>query len=439
MNTLVVTPGKVNDARIEVPGDKSISHRALILSAVVGGNTVVRSMLQSADIKCTEDALRALGVAVNYRNTCQGEFWYVESPGTHAFEQPSAAIDCGNSGTSLRLLSGVLAAQPFRVTLQGDDSLSRRPMQRIAEPLRKMGAKIELSASGTAPMNITGSTDLQGIDYELPVPSAQVKSAILLAALQANGGTRIRAALPSRDHTERMLRSFGANIELDGDNLRLEPGRVLNTGGAIDVPGDLSAAAFFLGLAALSEAEFEIPGVGVNPTRNGVITLLRRMGATIEVVNPRETPGTEAVADLLVRRGDLRGIEISAQDVALAIDEIPVLLVAAAQADGETILKGAGELRFKESDRLSAMAEGLRALGIVVEEQDTGLRVQGGQLKGGTVDARGDHRVAMAFAIAAARAESEVVIHNAHNIDTSYPGFLADLKRTGVIVASRAT
>lgn len=428
---LTVHPGPVRGGVLGVPGDKSVSHRALLIAALAEGETRIRGLLESEDCLATVAALRALGVAVEKT----GEEWRVVGRGMDGWRAPSGVIDCGNSGTAMRLLAGMLAGQPFVATLTGDASLRSRPMRRVAEPLGLMGAAIETTSAGTAPLIVHGSAHLEAIEYRLPVTSAQVKSAILLAGLRADGETRVIEPGISRDHTEIMLTAFGVPVSTEGNTVRLHgPARPVSPG-LLEVPGDLSSAAFFLVLAALSSGcRIELRNVGVNPTRDGVLRLLRRMGANIEVRNLRETAAGEPVADLVAGYAPLRGIVIGPEDVALAIDEIPVLLIAAAQAQGRTVLRGAGELRVKESDRLAVMARNLRALGISVEEYEDGLAVEGGRLRGGEVDAAGDHRIAMAFAVAATVADAPVTIMNSDNIRTSYPGFAADARQLGVDV-----
>lgn len=427
--SLTVFPGSVRGGTLSVPGDKSVSHRALILSALAEGETVIHGLLESDDCLATVAALRALGVDVEKR----GSDWHVAGRGLHGLRAPDKAIDCGNSGTAMRLLAGVLAGLPFEATLTGDASLSRRPMRRVAEPLGEMGASIETTTAGTAPLVVRGTSGLRAIEYRLPVPSAQVKSALLLAGLRAEGAMRVIEPGISRDHTERMLAAFNVRVERRGKAVVLEgPARLISPG-VVDVPGDLSSAAFFLVLAAIAPGcRIELLNVGINPSRDGVLRLLARMGGRIEIRNRRETRGGEPVADLVGESAPLQGIEISPEDVALAIDEIPALLVAAACARGSTVIRGAAELRVKESDRLALMARNLQALGIAVEEDHDGLVVEGGRFQGGTVDAAGDHRIAMAFAVAGAVAGGPVTIMHAENIKTSYPGFAEDARRVGL-------
>jgi 3-phosphoshikimate 1-carboxyvinyltransferase len=334
----------------------------------------------------------------------------------------------------MRLMAGLLAGQAFDSELVGDASLSRRPMARVIEPLRAMGACVEGGDGGRPPLRITGGQRLRGIDYRMPVASAQVKSALLLAGLYASGATAVTEPAPTRDHTERMLGAFGRPVTREAGTVRL-----LESGGAlsacpVDVPADISSAAFFLvGASIAPGSELRLTGVGVNPTRTGIIDVLRRMGADIRIDQPRESGG-EPVADLVVRHAPLRGIEIPPALVPLSIDEFPAIMVAAACAEGETVLSGAGELRVKESDRIAAIAGGLAALGVSVEERADGLRVRGGRVSGGVVDSFGDHRIAMAFAIAALRAEGPVTVMDTRNVATSFPGFPALARRAGLAI-----
>jgi 3-phosphoshikimate 1-carboxyvinyltransferase len=426
-DTYVVAAGGSLHGRFTVPGDKSISHRALMLGAIAEGRSVVRGFLESEDTLATRRALEAMGVAFESRDATLG----VHGVGLHGLRPPAGPLDLGNSGTSLRLLSGLLAGQGFAVTLTGDASLMRRPMGRVVAPLAAMNARIACSADGTPPVSIDASPGLRGIRYALPVASAQVKSAVLLAGLYADGETCVSEPAPSRDHTERMLARFGVPIEREGGRACVRGGATL-TATEVDVPADLSSAAFFMvGAAIGAGSRITIDNVGVNPTRTGVVEILRLMGADIVLHHPR-TLGGEPVADIEARCGDLRGVEIPPELVPLAIDEFPALLVAAACARGRTRLTGAGELRVKESDRIAAMAEGLHGLGIETEVAPDGITVIGGALRGGEVDSRGDHRVAMAFAMAALRAEGEIRIARCRNVATSFPGFAALARRAGL-------
>ena len=431
-DALIVTPSDLENVTLNVPGDKSLSHRALIISALAEGTTSIHGLLRSEDVEKTRAALQSLGVSINCdqpvsSDTCD----FVEGCGLKGLRAADRDINCGNSGTTMRLLAGILAGQIFNSRLTGDVSLQRRPMLRIAEPLRKMGAKIQLSSNNTAPIEFIGMPGLQTIDYKMPVPSAQVKSAILMAGLYAEGWTRISEPAPCRDHTERMLEACGVQIERAGNAVNMKSPGKLQSLGTVDIPGDLSSAANFLVLAVLSGTKITLPRVGINPTRDGVIRILRRMGAQLDVDKRRQTQGGEPVADLVASGGQLRGVEISSEDVALAIDEIPILMVAAACASGETVLRGADELRLKESDRLFTMANGLRVLGVDVQDTKNGLVVRGGRIQGGNVDGHGDHRVAMAFVVAGLIADGPVQVRNCRNISTSYPSFVRDLRTLG--------
>ncbi|MEQ8954005.1 MAG: bifunctional prephenate dehydrogenase/3-phosphoshikimate 1-carboxyvinyltransferase [Gammaproteobacteria bacterium] len=402
-----------------VPGDKSISHRAVILGAIANGVSRITGFLEGEDALNTVAAFREMGVTITGPRNGNMTIYGVGKDGLKAPRRP---LYMGNSGTAMRLLAGILAAQDFSSTLSGDESLSRRPMSRIAVPLKEMGARLDTTAQGTPPLQIHG-TALQGISYELPMASAQVKSCLLLAGLYAEGVTEVVEPEICRDHTERMLAGFGVALEVEQGRCRLRGGQQLQPGD-IDVPGDISSAAFFLVAAAITPgASLQINHVGVNPTRVGIINLLQAMGADISLTN-RRTVGGEPVADIVVKQQPLSGIEIPAAQIPLAIDEFPALFIAAACAAGETTLHGAEELRVKESDRIDAMAVGLSSLGIETETYPDGIRICGGALAGGEIDSRGDHRIAMAFAIAGIRASGNIRIHNCANVNTSFPGFV---------------
>lgn len=426
----VVQPGGNLQGELRAPGDKSISHRALLLGGIASGVTSISNFLESEDCLATLRILRVLGVAVNHLRNGEIQVHGVGRDGLHA---PTRTLECGNSGTSMRLLSGLLAGQSFVSTLDGDDSLRRRPMQRVIEPLTQMGARFE-SSGGHAPLTVCGRQPLKPLHHELPVASAQVKSAILLAGLHANGETWIREPAISRDHTERMLQAFNCKVLRAEDWIGVHGGSELQ---AVDiaVPNDLSAAAFFLVGAAISPGTtFTIKGIGINPTRDGVLRLLRRMGSEIHLKNERFL-GVEPVADIEVRGRDLRGIEITPADVPLAIDELPALLVAAAAAHGQTTLYGAAELRIKESDRLAAMADGLRRLGVPVELFEDGMRVTGvDNFQGGEINSFGDHRIAMSFAMAAMHSTEPIRIRDCRNVDTSFPAFAETARSAGLSI-----
>jgi len=415
--------------RITVPGDKSISHRALMLGALAEGQTTITGFLAGEDCLATLAALRAMGVDIQRRDaTTLG----VTGRGLYGLRPPPGVLDLGNSGTAMRLLTGLLAPQPFDAVLTGDASLRRRPMERVAAPLRRMGADVT-TEGGCPPIRIGGGRTLEGIRYALPVASAQIKSALLLAGLYARGETCVVEPGISRDHTERMLRQFGWPVEQAEGRVSIESGAVLQAT-AVDVPGDFSSAAFMV-LAALlaKEGELVIDGVGLNPTRTGLLRILELMGADIDVSCCSDGPG-EPVGRLRVRPSRLQGVVIPPELVALAIDEFPLVFVAAALADGDSIVSGAAELRHKESDRIAVMAEGLVSLGIDVEERADGARISGGRLRGGEVDSHGDHRVAMAFATAAVGADGPIRVLNTENVATSFPGFAAQAGKIGMSV-----
>jgi 3-phosphoshikimate 1-carboxyvinyltransferase len=427
-----VQPGGALKGALRVPGDKSISHRSIMLGSIADGVTRISGFLEGEDSLATLNAFRAMGVGIEGPE--EGKV-IVHGVGLNGLRAPAAALDLGNSGTSMRLLSGLLAGQTFDVELTGDHSLASRPMRRVTEPLASMGAEIATTPRGTAPLRIRGGRKLRGIEYELPVASAQVKSCLLLAGLYADGRTCVREPAPTRDHTERMLAGMGYAVEVQGPEVCLEGGGRLKAV-SIDVPADISSAAFFLvGASIAPGSELLLEHVGINPTRTGVIEVLRLMGADIEILNPRDVSG-EPVADLRVRATQLHGIDIPRQLVPLAIDEFPALFVAAACASGQTVLTGAEELRVKESDRIQVMADGLQALGIEAEATADGMIIQGGCLNGGRVDSKGDHRIAMSFAMAALRANGSVEIDDCANVSTSFPGFVELASRAGLSIAS---
>jgi 3-phosphoshikimate 1-carboxyvinyltransferase len=410
-----------------VPGDKSISHRALMLAGIADGETLVEGFLESEDCLATLTAMRSLGVHIEQPDPRTVR---VQGTGMRGLSGPEAALDMGNSGTAMRLFSGLLAGQRFDSELIGDASLMRRPMERVAVPLRQMGAVIETD-SGRPPVRITGCRHLRAIRYELPIASAQVKSAILLAALYADGTTSIKEPASTRDHSERMLRTFGVNVQVNDGRIEIErPSRLL--GCRLEVPGDFSSAAFFIVAGCLAaDGVLRLRNVGVNASRTGLLDVLRLMGAEIRVTNQRSS-GAEPVADLEIERRDLTGIDVPRDLVPRAIDEFPALLVAAACARGETLVTGAEELRVKESDRIAAMAQGLQALGIRTEVQADGMRVFGGAIRGGRVESLGDHRIAMAFAIASVRASAPIEITDVANVTTSFPGFVDTARHVGL-------
>ena len=432
----IVKPGGALCGHLRVPGDKSISHRAIMFGALAEGTTTITGFLEGEDCLATLRAFRAMGVRIDGPD--HGRV-IVQGVGLHGLHASAEPLDMGNSGTSMRLMSGLLAGQSFHTVLTGDASLTRRPMRRVTEPLALMGAQIDASERGTAPLRIHGGQHLRGIDYALPVASAQVKSCLLLAGLYAEGMTRVTEPAPTRDHTERMLEGFGYPLRREGDRSVAVMGGGCLTGTAIDVPADISSAAFFLvGASIAPGSDLLLEHVGVNPTRTGVIDILQLMGADIDILNPR-LAGGEPVADLRVRSAPLRGIRIPEHLVPLAIDEFPALFIAAACAEGETVLTGAAELRVKESDRIQVMADGLSVLGIAAQPTPDGIVIQGGALAGGTIDSHGDHRIAMSFAMAALRAGGPIRIQDCANVNTSFPGFVALARNAGLSIQEQET
>lgn len=406
--------------RIRVPGDKSVSHRAVMLASLAEGVSHISGFLEGEDTRATARAFAQMGVRVE---SPEASVRIVHGVGLHGLSAPAAAIDCGNAGTGMRLLAGLLAGQGFDSELVGDESLTRRPMNRVVLPLRQMGAAIDTVAEGRPPLRIHGGKPLQGIRYELPVASAQVKSALLLAGLYAQGETETIEPHPTRDYTERMLTAFCVDIDFAPGRARLRGGQPLRAT-EVQVPADFSSAAFFLVAASLVPgSDLLIEQVGINPRRTGLLDALRLMGADITLEN-RSEHGGEPVADLRVRHARLRGAVIPEHVVPDMIDEFPALFIAAACAEGVTTVSGAAELRVKESDRIRSMAEGLQALGARIEERPDGAVIEGGVLHGGTVHARGDHRIAMSFAIAGQLSAGDVRIEDCANVATSFPGFV---------------
>jgi len=401
-----------------VPGDKSISHRALILGALADGTSVVRGLLDAADVRSTRACLEALGVALEADGACVR----VHGRGLGGLQRPLRTLDCGNSGTTMRLLAGVLAGHPFDATLTGDASLCRRPMGRVADPLRRMGAGVLLQPGDVAPLTIRGTAALHAIDVELPVASAQVKSAVLLAALHARGTTVLGGRTDSRDHTELLLGHFGVPLQIAAGRVAVDGGQRLRAA-PLDVPGDPSSAAFLWAAAAcLPGGPLEVRDVLLNPTRTGFLRVLQRMGATVEVEVTGCRP--EQVGVVRVGARGLSATEVDAAEIPALVDELPMLAVLATTAEGTTVIRGAAELRQKESDRIEAVAANLRALGVSLDTFDDGLAVRGPQrLRAGRVRSGGDHRVAMAFAVGALWAEAPVEIDDAGCVDVSWPGF----------------
>jgi len=425
--TFQLTPGGVLHGALRVPGDKSISHRAVMFGALAQGVTEVEGFLTGEDCLRTMQAFQAMGVQIEQPSPTQLR---IDGVGLHGLQTPAAVLDLGNSGTSMRLMAGLMSGQSFSCTLTGDASLSRRPMKRVIAPLEQMGARIE-SNDGRSPLVIHPVSQLRAIRYDSPVASAQIKSCVLLAGLYAQGRTEVFEPEASRDHTERMLRAFGVEVAAHAGYAAVDGGQRLRAT-RVDVPADISSAAFFLvGAAITPGSDVVLRDVGINPTRTGIVEVLRQMGADIQVENERMFGG-EPVADLHVRGGTLQGIEIGHDLVAASIDEFPAIFIAAACAEGETVVTGAEELRVKESDRIQTMCDGLNALGIDAVALADGMRVRGGQMQGGTIDSHGDHRIAMSFAIAALRAAAPITILDCANVNTSFPGFAALAQGAGL-------
>ncbi len=421
-STVRIDPARRLEGSVRVPGDKSIGHRALLFGAIARGATHIRGLPDGQDVASTARVLAGLGVRIEG----EGPDRVVHGRGVDGLRAPDGPLDCGNSGTTMRMMAGLLAGRPFESVLVGDESLSRRPMRRVLEPLEAMGARTR-STEGHAPIAIHGGP-LHGIHCSLPVASAQVKSALLLAGLQADGPTVVEEPGPSRDHSERMLRAMGARLTVESRRVTIEPAAELAPLD-VQVPGDVSSAAFFLVAGSIvREGRVVIERVGVNPTRTGVVDVLRAMGASIEFRDER-IQGGEPVADLVVSPRPLRGVEVAGEDLVVrTIDELPVLAAAASLATGRTVVLGAGELRIKETDRITAIVDGLRALGARIEELEDGFAVEGpARLRGAPVDSRGDHRIAMALAVAALAAEGPTTIANAGAVAISYPGFFRTL------------
>jgi 3-phosphoshikimate 1-carboxyvinyltransferase len=434
MQSYFCQPGSTIGGEITVPGDKSVSHRSLMLGGIAEGTTHVRGFLESEDCLATLSALRSLGVNIGRHG---GNRVTIHGVGPDGFKPPSAPLDMGNAGTAMRLFMGLLAGQKFDSTLVGDASLMKRPMERVAVPLRLMNASIA-TQNGLPPVEIRGGQQLRAIDYTLPMASAQVKSALLLAALKADGRTHVTEPAPTRDHTERMLGAFGVDTIRNDRTVSIEGGQSLR-GTEVDVPGDFSSAAFFLVLGALAAKKgLTLRNVGINPTRTGLLDMLTLMGATIRV-RPKPMAQSEGravgepLADIDVEASALRGITVPEALVPLSIDEFPVVFIAAACAEGETLVRGAHELRVKESDRLAVMAEGLARLGVEHELLPDGIWIRGGAgFSGGTIDSHGDHRIAMAFAMASVRASGPLEIRDVANVATSFPGFVQTARSAGL-------
>jgi 3-phosphoshikimate 1-carboxyvinyltransferase len=427
MKFIVDNGGRLS-GNIRVPGDKSISHRSIMFGSIAIGTSHISGFLEGEDSLNTLRAFSAMGVSIEGPENGRV---VIHGVGMRGLKKPAQALELGNSGTSMRLLAGLLSGQAFDVVLTGDASLSKRPMERVTRPLALMGAKVSTADGGRPPLEISGGCEIHGIDYQLPMASAQVKSCVLLAGLYANGRTCVTEPAPTRDHTERMLNAFSCSVEKTGATACIQGPATLKACD-IDVPADISSAAFFMVGASIAQgSEITLEHVGINPTRTGVIDILRLMGADIELMNQAEAGG-EPVADIRIRSARLKGIHIPEELVPLAIDEFPVIFVAAACAEGETVVTGAGELRVKESDRIQVMADGLQTLGIDAQPTRDGMVIEGGTPGGGCVDSHGDHRIAMAFSMAALRALGEIEISDCANVNTSFPGFVEQAGEVGL-------
>ncbi len=428
MSKFIANPVRMLSGHLKVPGDKSISHRCIMLGSLANGVTKVSGFLEGEDVLSTLKAFQAMGVKIQ----SDGDNVTIHGVGLYGLTKPSKPLDLGNSGTSMRLMAGILAAQNFDCQLIGDESLSKRPMGRVISPLTKMGAVIESNA-GKPPLKIKGGQQLKGIYYDLPIASAQVKSCVLLAGLYAQGETCVGQPVPTRDHTERMLTGLGYQIDISDNQMCLSGGGELNAV-QIQVPSDISSAAFFMVAAAIApKADIVLTGVNINPTRTGVIDILKLMGANITLKNKYETGG-ELLADIRVQSSQLTGIHIPKNLVALAIDEFPAVFVAASCAQGETVLTGAKELRVKESDRIQVMADGLNILGIKNTVLEDGIKIQGGVFSkpNAMIESHNDHRIAMAFAIASLRCDYPIEINGVENVKTSFPSFVTLANSAGM-------
>ena len=420
MSDFLASPCNSLSGVITIPGDKSISHRAIMMGSIANGVTKVSGFLEGNDSLATLKSFQKMGVDIEQ----SGSKLTIKGLGMHGLKAPTKPLDLGNSGTSIRLMSGLLSAQSFDSELCGDESLSKRPMDRIIDPLRQMGAKI-YGVNSKPPLSISGNQPLKAITYELPIASAQIKSCLLLAGLYAEGETCIVENVTTRDHTERMLRGFGYQVTCSDNCITLDGGGELEACD-IDIPSDISSAAFFMVAASIAEnADLTLKAININPTRTGIIEILKLMGADITISNETEMAG-EKTADIQVRSADLKGIEIPNELVPLAIDEFPVLFIAASCAEGETLLTGAKELRVKESDRIQVMADGLKVLGIKTEVLDDGIRIQGGQFSkpSAPIKSHHDHRVSMSFAVASAACNFDIKIEGVDNVKTSFPNFV---------------
>ncbi len=427
MTSFTCSPGEKVSGTIRVPGDKSISHRSIILSSIATGVSHISGFLQGEDSLNTIRAFQQMGVEIER----QQDRVCVKGAGLHGLTASATDLEMGNSGTAMRLMLGLLAGQSFDSRMVGDESLSSRPMLRVIEPLQAMGASIASEPGGRAPLQVRASPGLKAIEYDMPVASAQVKSCLLLAGLYADGETVVREPAPTRDHSERMLRAYGCEVTSVDREIRMPAGQQLSACD-VEVPADISSAAFFMVAASIaSGSDITLQHVGVNPTRTGVIDILKLMGADLELLDQRDVGG-EPVADIRVRSAPLSGIDIPVELVALAIDEFPVLFIAAACAQGTTRLSEAEELRVKESDRIQAMADGLTQLGVTTQVNADGIVIEGGLMGGGTVDSHGDHRIAMAFSVASLCAQQVICIKDCANVNTSFPGFADLAQQAGI-------
>lgn len=426
-------PANKISGEIRVPGDKSVSHRSIMFGSIAEGTTHVTGFLEGEDSLNTLRAFKAMGVEIE--GPVDGKVT-IHGVGMNGLKKPETTLDMGNSGTSMRLLSGLLSGQAFDLELAGDASLTKRPMKRVTDPLALMGAQVDTAEGGRPPLKIHGGSKMKGINYNMPMASAQVKSCLLLAGMYAEGETSVVEPAPTRDHTERMLTAFGYPVKTQKDETGLNQ-MSLQGGGKltacdIDVPTDISSAAFFMVMGAIAkDSDILIKHVGINPTRTGVIDILKLMGADITLENHQEVGG-EPVADVRVRSSQLKGIHVPEELVPLAIDEFPVLFVAAACAEGQTVVTGAHELRVKESDRIQVMADGLVTLGVDATATDDGMIINGGPIKSGTVNSHDDHRIAMAFSVASLGAEGEIVIDDCDNVNTSFPTFVQLANQVGL-------
>ena len=429
MNSFTLVSNKVNslNGEIEVPGDKSISHRAVILSMLSEGQTVIENYLSSEDIFRTVEISRILGADIYLKN----EIMEVHGIGLEGLIEPRKVLNFGNSGTSIRLFMGILAAQKFESVLTGDKSLRKRPMERVAEPLRAMGADIETN-KGNLPVKIKATNGLNNLRYRLDIPSAQIKSAILLASLFTDGKTIIETDTETRDHTEIMLKDFSSSIEVDDKTISIVGGNIFSPE-YIYVPGDLSSASFLILAGLISkDSELKIKNVGLNPTRMGFIEIMKLMNADIEIDIDNRFNSNEKIGSIVVRSSNLKGIDVPTNLIASAIDEMPLVFLAAACAEGSTSIRNAKELRYKESDRIKAMVNNLRSLSIEVNEYDDGARIIGGTIQGANLDSFDDHRVAMACLLASCRSETPVIVRNCLNINTSFPTFKETMNSIGM-------